>query len=164
MYTPTNYKVERVQAHIAEAEKVIEKERDQAVGRLRTEYLAASGLERLLSQSQSTQLKTVEQQMDKERRYEVEKSEIDATQRLYESMLQKVKEAGAASALRTTNVRMIDAASVRSSPNFPLNMATDSRRILGRNGLVLVREGSNNKVRRPGDRQMDIPELGVIPS
>jgi len=168
MYTPTNYKVERVQAQIAEAEKVIEKERDQAVGRLRTEYLAASGLERLLSQSQSTQLKTVEQQMDKERRYEVEKSEIDATQRLYESMLQKVKEAGAASALRTTNVRMIDAASVPSlpySPNFPLNMAIGfAIGSLGGIGLVLMREGSN-LVRRPGEStQMDIPELGVIPS
>jgi capsular exopolysaccharide synthesis family protein len=168
MYTPTNYKVERVQAQIAEAEKMIEQERNQTVDRLRTEYLAAAGLERLLSQSQTTQLKTVEQQMDKERRYEVEKGEIDATQRLYESMLQKVKEAGAASALRTTNVRMIDAASVPSlpySPNFPLNMAIGfALGSLGGVGLVLMREGSN-KVRQPGESmQMDIPELGVIPS
>src|SRR5579864_6353062 len=169
MYTPTSYKVERVQAQIAEAEKTIEKERNQTVDRLRTEYVAAAGLERLLSQSQTNQLKTVEQQMDKERRYETEKSEIDATQRLYESMLQKVKEAGAATALRTTNIRMIDAASVPSvpySPNFPLNMAIGfAIGSLGGIGLVLMREGSNNKVRRPGEStQMDIPELGVIPS
>jgi len=168
MYTPTNYKVERVQAQINEAEQMIEKERTQTVDRLRTEYLAAAGLERLLSASQNNQLKTVEQQMDKERRYEVEKGEIDATQRLYESMLQKVKEAGAASALRTTNVRMIDAASVPSlpySPNFPLNMAIGfALGSLGGIGLVLMRAGSN-KVRQPGESmQMDIPELGVIPS
>jgi capsular exopolysaccharide synthesis family protein len=168
MYTPTNYKVERVQAQINEAEQMIEKERNQTVDRLRTEYLAAAGLERLLSQSQTTQLKTVEQQMDKERRYEVEKGEIDATQRLYESMLQKVKEAGAASALRTTNVRMIDAASAPSlpySPNFPLNMAIGfALGSLGGIGLVLMREGSN-KVCQPGESTlMDIPELGVIPS
>ncbi|HTD42636.1 MAG TPA: polysaccharide biosynthesis tyrosine autokinase [Bryobacteraceae bacterium] len=168
MYTPTNYKVERVQAQINEAEQMIEKERNQTVDRLRTEYLAAAGLERLLSASQNTQLKTVEQQMDKERRYEVEKSEIDATQRLYESMLQKVKEAGAASALRTTNVRMIDAASVPSlpySPNYPLNMALGfAVGSLGGIGLVLMRAGSR-KVRQPGEStQLDIPELGVIPS
>src|SRR5579863_4223019 len=168
MYTPTNNKVERVQAQIAEAEQVIEKERNQTVDRLRTEYLAAAGLERLLSTSQGNQLKTVEQQMDKERRYEVEKSEIDATLRLYESMLQKVKEAGAASALRTTNVRMIDAASVPSlpySPNFPLNMAIGfAVGSLGGIGLVLMRAGSR-KVRQPGESTlMDIPELGVIPS
>jgi polysaccharide biosynthesis transport protein len=168
MYTPTNNKVERVQAQIAEAEQVIEKERNQTVDRLRTEYLAAAGLERLLSTSQNSQLKTVEQQMDKERRYDVEKSEIDATQRLYESMLQKVKEAGAASALRTTNVRMIDAASVPSlpySPNFPLNMAVGfAVGSLGGIGLVLMRSGSR-LVKQPGEStQMDIPELGVIPS
>jgi capsular exopolysaccharide synthesis family protein len=113
-------------------------------------------------------LKTVEQQMGEERRYDVKKGEIDATQRLYESMLQKVKEAGAASALRTTNVRLIDSASVPSvpySPNSLLNMAIGlAMGALGGIGFVLVREGSG-KVSQPGESNLpDVPELGVIPS
>jgi len=168
IYTPTNYRVEKVKAQIAETERSIKNERKEIVSRLRTEYKAAAGLERLLSAAHALQLKMVEQQMDQERRYDVKKGEIDATQRLYESMLQKVKEAGAASALRTTNVRLIDSASVPSvpySPNSPLNMAIGfAMGVLGGIGFVLVREGSG-KVRRPGESSLpDLPELGVIPS
>jgi capsular exopolysaccharide synthesis family protein len=168
IYTPTNYRVEKVKAQIAETERSIKNERKEIVSRLRTEYKAAAGLERLLSAAHALQLKMVEQQMDQERRYDVKKGEIDATQRLYESMLQKVKEAGAASALRTTNVRLIDSASVPSvpySPNSPLNMAIGfAIGVLGGIGFVLVREGSG-KVRRPGESSLpDVPELGVIPS
>ena len=168
LYTPTNYRVEKVKAQIAETEKSIENEHKEIVSRLSTEYKAAAGLERLLSAAHARQLKTVEQQMGEERRYDVKKGEIDATQRLYESMLQKVKEAGAASALRTTNVRLIDSASVPSvpySPNAPLNMAIGfAMGALGGIGFVLVQEGSS-KVRRPGESNLpDVPELGVIPS
>jgi capsular exopolysaccharide synthesis family protein len=168
IYTPTNYRVEKVKAQIAETEKSIRNERKEIVSRLRTEYQAATGRERLLSAVHALQLKTVEQQMDQERRYDVKKGEIDATQRLYESMLQKLKEAGAASALRTTNVRLIDSASVPPvpySPNSPLNMAIGfAMGALGGIGFVLVREGSS-KVRRPGESNLpDVPELGVIPS
>jgi len=168
LYTPTNYRVEKVKAQIAETERSIEIEREATISRLRTEYKAAEGLEHLLSAAYDRQLKTVEQQMDQERRYEVKKGEIEATQRLYESMLQKVKEAGAASALRTTNIRLIDSASVPSvpySPNSPLNMAIGfAIGALGGIGFVLVREGSS-KVRRPGESNLpDVPELGVIPS
>jgi capsular exopolysaccharide synthesis family protein len=168
LYTSTNYRVEKVKAQIAETEKSIENEHKAIVSRLRTEYKAAAGLERLLSAAHARQLKTVEQQMDQERRYDVKKGEIEATQRLYESMLQKVKETGAASALRTTNVRLIDSASVPSvpySPNSRLNMAIGfAIGALGGIGFVVVREGSG-KVRRPGESNLpDVPELGVIPS
>jgi succinoglycan biosynthesis transport protein ExoP len=168
LYTSTNYRVEKVKAQIAETERSIENERNAIVSRLRTEYRAAAGLERLLSAAHARQLKTVEQQMDQERRYDVKKGEIEATQRLYESMLQKVKETGAASALRTTNVRLIDSASVPSvpySPNSRLNVAIGfAMGALGGIGFVVVREGSG-KVRRPGESNLpDVPELGVIPS
>jgi len=167
-YTPTNYRVERVKAQIAETEKTIEEERKKTIDRLRTEYAAAAGLERLLAEDHGHQLKTVEQQMDLERRYDVKKSEVEATQRLYESMLQKVKEAGAAAAMRATNIRTIDAASVPSvpySPNVPLNMAIGfAIGTLGGVTLVLTRAGSD-KVQRPGESVVaEIPELGVIPS
>jgi succinoglycan biosynthesis transport protein ExoP len=168
IYTPSNYKVQRVQAQIAEAEKSIGEERQDALERLRTDYVAAASLEQLLSKTEGVQLRMVEQQMEHERQYDVKKGEIDATQRLYESMLEKVKEAGAATAFRTTNVRLIDPASVpsaRYSPKPPLNMAIGfAIGGVGGIGLALLRAGSD-KVKRPGElSRLEVPELGVIPS
>jgi polysaccharide biosynthesis transport protein len=168
LYTPTNYRVQKVQAQIAETERAIKKEREEILDRMQTEYAAASGLENLLSSAQARQMETVQRQMDNERRYEMRKSQIDATERLYESMLEKVKEAGAAAALRTTNVRVIDSARVPSipySPNPVLNMAIGlAIGTLSAIGLVLAREDFGT-VRRPGESNLlDVPELGVIPS
>ena len=169
LYQPTHYKVVRLEAQIADTEKAIEKERSEIVGRLRTEQVAAAGLERTLSSSQANQLKTVEQQMEKERHYGVLKSEIDTTQRLYEAMLQKVKEAGAASSMRSTNIRVIDPATIPSipySPNMPLNMAIGfGMGAVGGVGLAFVRERTD-KMRRPGEAALapELPELGAIPA
>jgi succinoglycan biosynthesis transport protein ExoP len=169
IYTPSNYKVQRVKAQIAETEQSIAEERQDGLERLRTDYAAASSLEQLLSKTEAVQLRMVEQQMENERQYDVKKGEIDATQRLYESMLEKVKEAGAASAFRTTNVRLIDPAGVPSvpySPKPPLNMAIGfAIGAMGGIGLALLRAGSDNKVKRPGElSRLEVPELGVIPS
>jgi polysaccharide biosynthesis transport protein len=168
LYTTNNIKVQQLQAQIAETEKALESSRADIVNGLHTEYVAAAGLERYLAKAHVSQLKTVEQQMDNERRYETLKNEIDATQKLYDSTLEKVKTAGAASALRSTNVRMIDFASAPSvpySPKTPLNMAIGfALGSLGGIGFVLVRERSG-KVKQPGQvRFFDVPELGVIPS
>ena len=105
-YTPTNYKVEQLQAQIAETERAMEEERKATVARMGNEYAAASRLEKLLADSHARQLKTAAQEMANDRQYNMLKSEIDTTQKLYETVLEKAKEAGAASALRATNVRV----------------------------------------------------------
>jgi receptor protein-tyrosine kinase len=113
------------------------------------------------------QMSEVQRQTEKTTHYNVLKREVDTTQRLYDAMLQKLKEAGAASALRATNARIIDPATPPSrpfSPNLPLNLAIGlAAGLLGGLGLVLVQERSD-KVRRPGDATVELPELGVIPS
>ena len=168
LYTPTNYKVERLQAQIAETQRAMDEERKATVARMGNEYTAASRLEMLLAAAHARQLRAAEQEMANDRQYNMLKSEIDTTQKLYETVLQKAKEAGAASALRATNIRLIDAAAVPSepySPKIPLNMAIGfGLGTLGGLGLVLLTDRSNT-VRRPGEiRVLDIPELGVIPS
>ena len=167
-YTPTNYKVERLQAQIAETERAMEEERKATVARMGNEYAAASRLETLLADAHARQLKTAEQEMANDRQYNMLKSEIDTTQKLYETVLEKAKEAGAASALGATNIRVIDSAAVPSTPYSPrtsLNMAIGLvLGALGGIGFVLVTERSD-KVTQPGEfRGLDIPELGVIPS
>jgi capsular exopolysaccharide synthesis family protein len=168
IYTPDNYRVTRLQAQIAETESAIAKERNKIVGQLHNEYSTASSLEKMLSLSLTRQLTAAEQQTEKQLQFNVLKSEMETTQHLYDSVLQKAKEAGAASSLRMTNVRVIDGATAPSapySPNLPLNMAIGlGIGTLGGIGLVLV--GTKpGKVKQPGElMSMDLPELGVVPT
>jgi len=168
MYTPDNFKIKRMEAQITETEATVRSERADIVGALRGDYIAAAGLERMLKDAQSQQLQTVEQQMENERRYSVLKSEADTTQKLYESLLEKLSDAGAASALRMTDVRVIDPARVPSvpySPNLPLHAAVGfAIGVLGSAGLVLARQRSDI-IKVTGEaRVLNIQELGVIPS
>ena len=168
LYTPAHSKVKRLEAQIAEVEGAIAKERQQIVGRLRTDYFAAVRLERLLTNAYAAQLKKVQDQTGKATHYGLLKHESDTTQRLYDSMLQREKEAGAASALRATNVRLIDPARpplLPYSPNYPLNSAAGlAMGLFFGLAIAIVREHSGT-VKRPGDsRLLNLPELGVIPS
>ena len=126
IYTTDNYKVTRLQAQIAETEAAIQGERQDLLSRMRNYYIAAASLERTLSQSLDSQLSTASQHTRKELQYEALKDEVDTTQKLYDSILEKANQAGAASSLQITNIRVIDPATppgLPYSPNVPLNMA-----------------------------------------
>jgi succinoglycan biosynthesis transport protein ExoP len=168
VYTANSPKVATLQAQIAQTEKAIADERQAILTRMRDEYLAAASLEKMLQSAQAVQLKTVEQQMRHERQYDTMKGESDTLARLYESTLEKLKEAGAASSLKSTNARVIDPAAPPSSPyapNIPLNSALGlAFGAVGGIGLALIRDRSD-KVTQPGElTRLNMVELGVIPS
>jgi succinoglycan biosynthesis transport protein ExoP len=168
LYTPAHYKVKRLEARIAELESAIAQERTAIVARLRTEYSAAERTERSLSETHAAQLRTIQTETEKEAHYEILKREFDTTQRLYDSVLEKVKEAGVASALGGANIRVIDRAippRYPYSPNLPLSSSLGfAIGTLGGIGLVIVYSGSA-KVSRPGDLAFrEVRELGMIPS
>jgi polysaccharide biosynthesis transport protein len=168
LYTPEHYKVQRLEAQIAELEGAIGKERNGVIARLRTEYTAAKAVEDRLSAARLSQLNTVQGQSEKEAQYMVLKHEADATQKLYESVMEKTREAAVASALGGTNLRIIDRASAPIfpySPNIPLNSAIGlALGLIGGVGLVLV-GGRSTHMTQAGDTALpDVPELGVIPS
>jgi capsular exopolysaccharide synthesis family protein len=168
VYTPQSAKVTRVEAQIAEAKAGIEKEREAIIGQMHSEYVAAASLEHMLSQNLERALTNVEQQTEKVRQYDVLKNEVDTTQRLYNGVLEKTKDAGAASFLQMSNVRVIDSAlppKAPYSPNLPLNMAIGlGIGTVGGIGLVLLRVRSS-KIQQPGELMlMHLPELGAVPS
>jgi capsular exopolysaccharide synthesis family protein len=168
IYTAGSDRVTRLAAQIAETEGAIIAERGSLLARLRDEYSAAASLERTLSDSLARQMTTVQAQTEKGLEYNVLKNEVDTAQKLYDSVLERAKAAGAASALRVTNVRIIDPATPPRepySPNLPLNMAVGfGLGTLGSVGLVLL-QARSSKVRRPGELiSVAVPELGVVPS
>jgi succinoglycan biosynthesis transport protein ExoP len=169
MYTPSHYKVVDVEARIAQLESAVREERQHMIDRMRTEYETAARFEQSLTGTYKERTRKLEGQTADAFRYNVLKRELDSTEQLYNSLVQKAKEATVASALRVTQVRVIDEARPPSnpySPNLPLNSAIGfAGGLMFAVGLILVRERGMWRARRPGDSHIyNTRELGVIPA
>ena len=167
--TPEHFKVKRIQAQITELQADMEKERANIVHRIGDEYAASLRRETLLSKAHSDQEKVVADQSGKAIHYDTLKRDVDSNRRLYETMLQRVKEASLVAAMRDSNVMVVDRARpplLPYSPNVPMNSAIGlfSGMLLGF-GFVLLRERIDRRISDPGDAQvyLDLPELGVMP-
>src|SRR6266853_3033861 len=167
--TPEHYKVQRVQAQIDELKFQMLNERRNVLKRIGNEYQAALRREALLSKAHTEQQKVVADQSEKAIHYDTLKRDVDSNRRLYETMLQKVKEAGLAAAMRDSNVLVVDRAKpplLPYRPSLPMNSAIGlfSGVLLGF-GFVMLRERIDRRISAPGDAQvyLDLPELGVIP-
>src|SRR5262249_14744863 len=108
IYTDNDNRVARLNAQIATTETAIDREKRDILSRLRNEFLAAKSLENTLLASLNAQTSAVGEHSRKQLQYDVLKTEVDTTQKLYDSVLERAKDAGAASSLRVANVRVID--------------------------------------------------------
>jgi polysaccharide biosynthesis transport protein len=169
-YTAKHEKVRRVEAQIAPLEAAFAKERDAIVERIHNDYTTALGRERLLQVDYASQSKIVTDQAEKSIQYNILKREVDSNRQLYESMLDHVRQASVASAIRASNIRIVDPAKVPRqpySPDFLLNAALGllSGLMVGV-VFVIVRERADRTLQQPGDLQFwtNVTELGVIPS
>ena len=169
-YTPEHSKVKRVSAQIAEIEAAIDRERGRALERIRNEFQAAARREGLLAADYRRQSAFVSEQGQKAIQYNILKGEVETTRQLYDSLLQKVKEAGVASAIRASNIRLVDPAQPPRRPYRPRHLVNAALGLLlglfGGVLLVLVGEQIDRSIKQPGDSMlyMNLPELGIIPN
>lgn len=174
---PAHYKVKQVESQIAELEKALEQERGRIAARLKNEFDAASRRERLLSDTFRQQTGQVSDQAMRGVRYKLLKREAETHRQLYESMLQKVKDASIASGLKASNIRVVDKASPPNSPYQPkplLNAALGSTLgllmgvvfVVTRERTQVAKAASERLITAPGEstQYVESPELGVIPS
>jgi capsular exopolysaccharide synthesis family protein len=168
--TPANPKVVKLQAQIREVEHAFDEEKINIVSRIENEYEAAARSEQMISEGYSQQLKLVNDQATNTVHYNILKREVDTNRQLYESILQKVKEAGIASAMRASSYRVVDAAQTPEAPYEPAPSRTSMLGWMGGLlvgiGFVLVRERADQTLQQPGDlkHHLGLPELGVIPA
>jgi polysaccharide biosynthesis transport protein len=168
-FKPDYAKAKRLRAEIDSLESAIERKRTVIVSRLDNELQESQRREQLLEAAYTKQTRVVTDDSEKSIQYDMLKHDVDTNRQIYQVMLQRVKEANIASALKATNVRVIDPAKAPLrpfGPSLPVNAAGGllCGLMLGVAGVV-VRSKVNGTVQEPGDAGMllGIPELGVIP-
>lgn len=168
-YTPNHAEVRKVEAQIASLEVPLIRQRESILRRIRNEYDAAVRRETLLTSFYEAQAHQVSGETAGMDRYSFLKREVEATRTLYDSILQKMKEATIASALKASNINIVDKADVPGgpySPNVPRSTTAGmfTGLLLGI-GYAVFRERADRTLQDPGDAEhyLKIPELGVIP-
>jgi polysaccharide biosynthesis transport protein len=168
--TPVHFKVQRVQAQISELESAVQNQRALILRRIGNEYSAARRREEFLRNAYVEQQMIAADQSSKAIRYGTLKGEVDSSRQLYEGMLDRVKQAELASAMRANNVVVIDPAEVPRrpyKPNLPMNAAVG---LFGgfflTLGVVFFRERLDRRIQFPGEAHiyLNTSELGVITS
>jgi capsular exopolysaccharide synthesis family protein len=162
--------VKKVQAQVASLEAERDRERANVIRRIQNEFESAQRRERLLAASYDAQGRVMADQAGKATHYDILKREVDNNRQLYDSMLQHVKQAGIASALQASNVRVVEPARPPGGPYKP-NFVLNSIFGLFSGGFfglvfIVLRERADRSIKAPGEASLylDVPELGVIPS
>ncbi|MBV9085591.1 MAG: GumC family protein, partial [Acidobacteriaceae bacterium] len=167
-FTPSYPKVVSLRAQIQALESALEKQRANITTRTRNEYAAAARREKLVNAEYASVVALMSEQGEKLDRYQLLKREVDTTRQLYESMVQKVKEADLALAMKATDVDVIERALPPGSPYKPvaaLNMGLGLISGLFLGSMVIIqRARANTRIQEPGDSilELGVPELGVI--
>jgi capsular exopolysaccharide synthesis family protein len=169
-YTPEHYKVLQVQAQIADLQKSIDAERAGILRHNQEDFQSAKRREDMLAAAYTDQARTVSDMAGKTIQYQNLQHEVDTNRELYDALLLRIKQAGLAAAMRSSNVVVVDQAKppvLPYRPNFPMNTALGlvTGLFVGV-GFVLMRDRFNRNIESPGLSQayLRIPELGVIPA
>ncbi len=169
-YTPEHYKVLQVQAQIADLQKSIDAERAGILRHNQEDFQSAKRREDMLATAYTDQAKTVSDMAGKTIQYQNLQHEVDTNRELYDALLLRIKQAGLAAAMRSSNVVVVDQAKppvLPYRPNFPMNTALGlvTGLFVGV-GFVLMRDRFNQNIESPGLSQayLRTPELGVIPA
>src|SRR3954447_11778782 len=86
---------------------------------IRKDFEAAKRREDLLANAYHAPVRIVSSKAEETAHYNLLKRDVDATRLLYDTLLQRLKEASIASALRANNIRVVDAAERPSVPYRP---------------------------------------------
>jgi capsular exopolysaccharide synthesis family protein len=169
-FTPEHIKVRRLQAEIGTLEAAVTRDRQAILDRIRNEYQEAERRETLLAAAYAGQARLVSGEGEKAIQYNILKREADSNRQLYEAMLQQLKESSIASAMRASNVRLLDTAK---APQHPYKPNASHNAFFGLMAgiflgavFIIVRDRSDRTIRQPGDLEayLRVSELGIIPS
>ncbi len=168
--TMENPRVQHIVAQIKELERSVAANRTNVVDRMKNEFDASQKRESLLSAAYAAQERRVSEELGKQAQVNMLRREVESGQQLYQTLLQRVKEAGFASAMQASTIRVVDAAV---APKFAVTPRKGASALVGflvgiffGIGFSFFRERTQTLLRVPGEttRYLHLRELGVIPS
>jgi polysaccharide biosynthesis transport protein len=167
---PAHYKIRQLKAEIAEVEESFERERTGILARLKSQYEAARFRESSLQTDYDHQAGLVSSSMDRSIQYDALKADLDTRRKLYDNMLQRVKDAGVVSAIQASNVRVVDPAYPPEKPIKPNKVLYGAlgltSGVFGGLLFLFVKEQQKGGASpRPiqAHPSLDVPHLGSIP-
>jgi succinoglycan biosynthesis transport protein ExoP len=169
-FTDSYPKVQQVKSQLAALESVLARERARAVATVTNDYLAAVRREALLVHEYEVQKNAATVVAEKSNQYNILKRNADTDNKLYESLLQKVKEASLIAQIKANNVNVVDKAVPRFFPVKPkilLNLALGFIAGLGLGiGLAFLQDHLDTTLKTADevDRFLGVPALAMIPS
>jgi capsular exopolysaccharide synthesis family protein len=160
----------KVRTGLQTAEAKLQGEIGKVVQSVRNQYLAAQTQENSLIGALESQKREALAMNRKGIEYGVLQRELESTRQIYDSLLQRAKETGVSAELKTSNIRVVDAAEKPRGPasprrNLNLMLALFGGGFLGI-GLVFFFEYLDNRIKTPDDikAHLGLPSLGMLPS
>jgi polysaccharide biosynthesis transport protein len=148
----------------------LDSEINKVVESVKAEYQAALAQENSLMGALNTQKSEALGLNRKGIEYSVLSREAESNRQVYEALLQRTKETGISGELKTSNIRVVDAAEVPASPILPqrqhdLILAAIAGSVLAL-GLVFLFEYLDNRIKSPQElrQHLGLAFLGMVPA
>ena len=163
-------RVIQLQSQLSELDSSIAQETVKVSESLRAEYRAALRSQEMLQATFEKQKDSAFKMNEDAIQYGIMRREVESSRDLYEGLLKKLKEAGILAGLRSSNINIIDVATVPVvpvEPRIPLNIALGcvGGLLFGISAAFIV-ESVDSSIRTPEDVEnyCSLPPLGIIPS
>ena len=159
----------KLQGAIDEAERKVQSEMSNVAQAMRNDLAAARTRERGLVNALDRQKADVHALNAKSGQYEALDRELAGNRDVLDKLQQRLREAELARELKSTNVRMLDAAEVPWEPFLPRKERNIAMALVAAGGfalgLVFLLEVMNRRMTTPDDvkRHLGIPLLGITP-
>ena len=162
-------KIVEIRNQLQQLDDAIDQELRKTSNRIHNDYLAALGREKILQKAFDKQKEDASQLNQNAIEYYLLKRDADSNRQLYDSLMQNLKQAGLLAGLSSSNVHIVDSATVPPgpfTPDIPRNMEIGL--LIGLTSgvaLAFVFEGLDSSVRTPDQAEAItfLPSLAVVP-
>ena len=168
-FGPSYPRLIQARAQLADVDSAVDQEVKLVGKQLQNEYMAALKTEQLLAATVDRQKQEAYKMNGEAMQFAMLRRDVDSSRDLYEDLLKRLKEAGIVAGLKSSNVNIVDPASIPAEPAEPraalyLALAGAFGLISGV-GVSLLRDKMDGSIRTPEDVEFycEIPSLGMIP-
>ena len=160
----------KIRSAIQLAQSKLEGEIGKVVASVRNEYQSALAKENSLVGALNQQKGEALSMNRKAINYGVLERDVESNKQLYESLLQRAKETGVSSELKTSNIRVVDKAERPRGPVSPRKQLNLLLGLLGGGmlafGLAFFFEYIDSRIKTPDELKvhLGLPSLGMVPA